>query len=144
MSEPNPSDGLFSFLGTGWAFPPEFTGAGARMVTDEDDIQQSLEILLGTAAGERFLRPKYGLSLRDQLFEPMSTSMVNLVLDRVRTAILIYEPRIKVLRLRLDQSRASEGCLELDLDYEVRSTNSRFNLVYPFNLTESREWASGR
>lgn len=137
-------NGLTSFLGTGWAFPPEFTPGGAQMVSDEDDIRQSLEILLGTTPGERFLRPKFGMSLRDQLFEPMSTSMVNLVLDRVRTAILLYEPRIKVLRLTLDPSRVTEGQFVLDLLYEVLSTNSRFNLVYPFNLTESREWSGGR
>lgn len=144
MADSDTPELLTSFLGTGWSFPPEFRGGGVKMVADEDDIHQSLEILLGTALGERILRPRYGLSLRDQLFEPMSTTMANLVLDRVRTGILVYEPRIKVLSIRLDQSRATEGVLDLHLDYVVRSTNSRFNLVYPFNQSESRERANGR
>lgn len=139
----NPTANL-SFLGTGWSFPPEFSDGAVRMVSGEDDIAGSLEILLGTALGERFLRPKYGLNLRDQLFEPMSTTMTTLLLDRVRTTILVYEPRIRILSLKLDDTGELEGRFLLALEYEVRSTNSRFNLVYPFNLTESREWATGR
>jgi phage baseplate assembly protein W len=128
-----------SFLGSGWSFPPTFTGSGVTMTTDEADIHASLIILFGTAIGERMFAPKYGLDMRELMFEPASTTLRNLLLDRVRTAILIYEPRIKVLDLVIDTPTPLQGNLHILLEYEVRATNSRFNLVFPFYFTDSNE-----
>jgi phage baseplate assembly protein W len=130
-----------SFLGTGWSFPPEFApGAdGVLMTSGEEDIVASLHILFGTGAGERFLRPRYGLDMHEMLFEPMSTTLKTYLEDRIRTDILIYEPRINPLSLVLDTSAQAEGRVTLILEYEVRATNSRFNLVYPFYATDSSE-----
>ena len=132
---------MTSFLGTGWSYPPEFvleTGE-VLMTSDEEDIQASLKILLGTALGERFFHPKYGLDLHEMLFEPMSTTMTTFLKDRARIALLIYEPRIDLLRLEIDTSAQLEGRVAIVVDYEVRATNSRFNLVYPFYLTDGSE-----
>lgn len=133
-----------SFLGTGWSFPPEFvnTTGTVIMTSDEDDIHNSLKILFGTSRGERFLHPKYGLDMRDMLFEPMSTTMTTLLKDRIRTSILIYEPRIDIVSLELDTSGQLEGRVVLFLDYIIRATNSRYNLVYPFFITDGNELAS--
>jgi hypothetical protein len=109
------------------------------MAADEVDIHESLVLLFGTTAGERLFEPKYGLDMHELMFEPMSTTMRTLLLDRIRTAILIYEPRIKVLDLSLDRSEPQAGRLEIVLEYEVRATNSRFNLVFPFYRTDSNE-----
>jgi uncharacterized protein len=109
------------------------------MTSDEEDIRGSLEILFGTGAGERFLRPRYGLDMRSLLFEPIGTTTRTYLEDRIRTAILIYEPRIRLLTLQLDTSGMHEGRAVLVVDYEVRATNSRFNLVYPFYTTGSSE-----
>lgn len=134
-----------SFLGRGWSFPPRFEGngmamtAGVVMTADEVDIQASLEVLFGTVQGERFLVPKYGLDMQELMFEPMSTTMRTLLLDRVRTAILIYEPRIRLLNLQIADPGPGEGVLRILLEYEVRASNSRFNLVYPFYRTDSNE-----
>ena len=138
-----------SFLGIGWSFPPRFvaapSGAGATtlgqvaMSADETDIEESLRILFGTAAGERFLVPKYGLDMHELLFEPVTTTMLTFLEDRVKTAILIYEPRITLLSLRLDTSRALDGRLQIIVAYEVRSTNSRYNLVIPFSTSDANE-----
>jgi phage baseplate assembly protein W len=130
-----------SFLGRGWSFPPEFAYApsGVHMVADEEDIRASLMILFGTAAGERFLRPKYGLDMHELLFEPMSTTMRTYLEDRIRTAILIYEPRIELLGLRIDTSTQPEGRITLLVEYAVRATNSRYNLVYPFYAGDASE-----
>ena len=134
------ADDLYvSFLGNGWSFPPRFEGSGVGMTADEADIHASLEILFGTAPGERFLVPKYGIDMHELMFEPMSTTMRTLLLDRVRTAILIYEPRIKLLNLQIDNPGPGEGALRILLEYEVRATNSRFNLVFPFYRTDSNE-----
>ena len=137
MSERN--ERYQSFLGTGWSFPPRFIGGGVMMSADEADIHESLILLFGTTAGERVFEPKYGLDMHELMFEPMSTTMRTLLLDRVRTAILIYEPRIKVITLSVDSPDPNTGQLNIQLDYEVRATNSRFNLVFPFYKTDSNE-----
>lgn len=128
-----------AFLGRGWAFPPAFAVGGARMTEDEADIEASLRILFGTAPGERFLQPKYGLDLHELMFEPLSTTLRSVLKDRILTTVLVYEPRIRVLELEIDDSRLAEGRVELRLNYLIRSTNSRFNLVFPFYLGESTE-----
>ncbi|MDD2720192.1 MAG: GPW/gp25 family protein [Gallionella sp.] len=131
--------GHTSFLGTGWSFPPAFGAGGVLMSQDETDIHQSLQILFGTTAGERFLQPKYGLDMHELLFEPMSTTLRTLLADRVRTALLVYEPRIKVLELAIDSPDPNAGTLNIRLEYLVRATNSRFNLVYPFYNNDGNE-----
>jgi phage baseplate assembly protein W len=130
-----------SFLGTGWSYPPEFVieTHEVLMTSDEEDIQASLKILLGTTVGERFLNPKYGLDLHDMLFEPMSTTMTTFLKDQANIALLIYESRINLLSLEIDTSGQLEGRVSIVVDYEVRATNSRFNLVYPFYLTDASE-----
>jgi phage baseplate assembly protein W len=138
----NPTNQTYtSFLGTGWSFPPNFvveTGE-VLMTADADDIQASLKILLGTTLGERFLHPKYGLDLHALLFEPMSTTMLTALKDEVKVAILIYEPRINLLVLDLDTSTLTEGKVTISLDYSIKATNSRYNLVYPFYTTDGSE-----
>jgi phage baseplate assembly protein W len=123
-----------SFLGTGWAFPPEFEpGVGALMVADERDIRESLHILFQTVLGERLFQPEYGLDLEGMLFESINTTMKSLLEDRIRLSIVINEPRITLLRLSLDTtSQIVEGRVLLDIDYRINATNSRFNLVHPF------------
>jgi uncharacterized protein len=130
-----------SFLGTGWSFPPEFVleSGEVLMTSDEADIAASLKILLGTALGERLFNPKYGLDMHGMLFEPMSTTMKTFLKDLTRNAILIYEPRIDLLSLELDTSAQLEGKVAIILEYEVRATNSRFNLVYPFYIADGSE-----
>jgi phage baseplate assembly protein W len=130
-----------SFLGTGWSFPPEFIleAGEVLMTSDEEDIAASLKILLGTALGERFLNPTYGLDLHEILFDPMSTTLTTFLKDRVKISILIYEPRINLLSLDLDTSVQTEGRVSIIVDYEIRATNSRFNLVYPFYIADGNE-----
>lgn len=130
-----------SFLGTGWSFPPTFSkeSGGVVMTSDEEDIHASLQILLGTAEGERFLNPKYGLDMHPMLFEPLSTTARTLLKDKVRLAILLYEPRVNLISLELDTSAELEGKIIFIIEYAVRTTNSRFNLVYPFYSSDSNE-----
>ncbi|GGA83725.1 baseplate protein [Neiella marina] len=129
------------FLGKGWQFPPNFSRASGQvsLVEGEQDIEQSLRILLATNAGERFLVPEYGLDMQSQLFESPNSTARNLLKDRIVRTLLIHEPRIKVLQLTLDDSNLNEGKLILSLDYQIRASNSRFNLVYPYYLTDGTE-----
>ena len=86
--------------------------------------------------------PEYGCNLRDFQFEPINASFVAFIKDLVRTAIIYYEPRILVENVEVTESTAAEtydGLLFISVDYTVRSTNSRFNFVYPFYLTEGTQ-----
>ena len=130
-----------SFLGTGWSFPPTFTKASAQveMLSDEADIQSSLEILLSTRRGERVMQHKYGCNLDEMLFEPLTTTFKTYIQDMIKTAILYFEPRIDAKKIELDDSREAEGVVLVIIEYVVRSTNSRFNYVYPFYKNEGTQ-----
>jgi len=145
MASDSERRGYQSFLGRGWSFPPRFDHDSGSMTlsSDEEDIEASLKILLGTTAGERLRHPTYGLNLRQELFEPMNTTMQTLLRDRIKTSLLVFEPRIDVLSIELDNARLNEGCLVIVLEYAVRATNSRFNLVYPFYLNDGNEVVAG-
>lgn len=130
-----------TFLGRGWAFPPAFDEEEGRvaLVEAKEDIDQSLSILLSTSLGERVLRPEYGCNLKDFQFEPMNPSLIGFLRDLVKTAILYYEPRIKVDRIEIteaDSFEAIQGMLRISIDYFIREANSRFNFVYDFYLNE--------
>jgi hypothetical protein len=141
MATDKPKEASSSFLGTGWSFPPEFVqnGRGVAMTSDEDDIRASLEILFGTVQGERPLLPKYGLNPHELLFEPANTTKVTFQKDRIMAAILIHEPRIRLISLEIDSPDPNAGTCRISIEYEVRATNSRYNLVYPFYRHDSNE-----
>ncbi|HWH62476.1 MAG TPA: GPW/gp25 family protein [Ginsengibacter sp.] len=130
-----------SFLGTGWSFPPTFSNKTLQvaMLSDEDDIHSSLEILLSTRQGERVMLPGYGCNLDEMVFEPLTTTFKTYIKDLINTAILYYEPRISVNKIDLDDTGEVEGRILISIDYTVRSTNSRFNFVYPFYKNEGTE-----
>ena len=130
-----------SFLGTGWGFPPAFsnTTSDVGMLSDVDDIQSSLEILLTTRPGERVMRPDYGCNLDELVFEPLTTTFKTYIKDLISTAILYYEPRIEVNSIDLDDTGELEGRILIVIDYTVSATNTRFNFVYPFYKNEATD-----
>ena len=124
-----------SFLGTGWAFPPRFEREGrSALVANEPDIRESLFILLSTVPGERVMHPTFGCGLHALVFESVTENMVTRVKDMVARAILYFEPRITLERLEIDSGEMLEGLLKIGIDYRVRATNSRYNMVYPFYI----------
>ena len=128
-----------SFLGTGWAFPPEFTRegtGGTLMVSGVEDINQSLEILFSTRIGERITQLEYGSSFQEQVFRAMNGTMINRIRKQLEYNILNHEPRIVMDQLEIWPDQA-EGILYIDLTYTVIATNSRYNLVYPYYLKEA-------
>lgn len=127
-----------AYLGKGWSFPPSFAKAPkiVEMVASQEDIEQSLEILLSTRPGERVMQPLYGCNLDIMLFEPLTTTLITFMKDLIKRSILFYEARIDVERIEINDSNLLEGFILIEIDYRVRSTNSRFNFVYPFYLNE--------
>lgn len=131
-----------SFLGTGWSFPPSFNrnSGTVEMVTDEEDIKQSLNILLSTSLGERVMQPKYGCNLNDYVFEGLSSSTIGYIKERVANSILYYEPRIIAEKIDVtadDSTDLLEGRFTISVEYSIPGTNSRFNYVYDFYQNEA-------
>lgn len=129
------------FLGRGWNFPPTFENQGrsVRMVSADEDIRQSLQILLGTRLGERVMRPAFGWQREALMFEPMSTTFATSLKSEVKNAILFCEPRIILDKVILESTPETEGLIEIRIEYTIRTTNSRSNLVYPFYLGEATD-----
>lgn len=131
------------FLGRGWSFPPTFLrdAGGVVMLEHEADIASSLEILLSTALGERVMVPQYGSALDDLVFENLETGMRTLMADRIATAIIYHEPRITLEGVEVSDDPASglEGRVVIGVTYRVKTTNSRFNFVFPYYRDEGTD-----
>ncbi|MCC2545348.1 GPW/gp25 family protein [Hymenobacter sp. BT175] len=128
-----------SFLGTGWSFPPQFATRNRLlgMTSDEEDIRQSLYLLFHTEPGDRVMNPDYGCPLRQFLFENMDRSSLTHITDVVSKAVLTYEPRISLHEVKVNTDSINDGVIFLEVNYAVRTINSRHNVVYPFYLTEA-------
>lgn len=134
MNEDNP------YIGRGWAFPPTFIRAkrGVEMAKGEEDINQSLEILFSTSKGERIMQPRYGADLESFLFDPIDNTTGSFLKEMIREAILYFEPRIRVIKVEIEKNE-TEGRVDIHVMYEIKTTNSRFNYVYPFYIYEKSE-----
>ncbi|MBI3047179.1 MAG: GPW/gp25 family protein [Acidobacteria bacterium] len=108
------------------------------MISDEDDIRSSLRILLSTAVGERRMQPRYGCNVDRLVFEPADGTLQAYLKDLVTIAILYFEPRIILDDLTLE-AQPFEGRILLTLSYTITQTNTRYNFVYPFYLTDGTE-----
>jgi phage baseplate assembly protein W len=133
-----------SFLGTGWAFPPTFDPGllTVTTVSDMTDIEQSLNILLSTAIGERIMQPQFGCDLQPYLFQPLNPHMIGFLKDRVKNAILYYETRIKLNSVTvtpLDSPDLLQGRFTITVNYTIITSNSRFNYVYDYFANEALE-----
>lgn len=130
-------------FGSGWSFPVEPNAAGALSYEhDEAKIQQSILIILGTAQGERVMRPEFGSRLRDLVFAPLNSSTRSLVAKAITEALVKWEPRVDLLSVRPNDKASDPATLVVNIEYRVRATNSVFNLVYPFYLREGNNVAA--
>ena len=130
-----------SFLGTGWSFPPEFVKSqkSVKMTSGEEDIKKSIHILLTTKLGERVMLPDYGCNLQELLFEELSTTLFTYVQELIKTAILYYEPRIDILSIDISETDPLVGQLTIQIEYKIRATNARTNMVFPFYKEEGAD-----
>ncbi|WP_026967418.1 GPW/gp25 family protein [Algoriphagus terrigena] len=129
-----------TFLGRGWAFPVAFLRDANQvsLVENEEDIRQSLIILLNTTIGERVLRPDYGANMEDLLFEALNVTTATMITNRIKRAILFHEPRVKVEEIDMKPD-FQEGRIEILISYFIISTNNRQNLVYPYLFLEATD-----
>jgi phage baseplate assembly protein W len=126
------------FLGVGWNFPPDVDETGqVKLARYEDSIRQSIWMILSTSPGERLMRPTFGSNLQDLVFRINNAGLAGAAASAVRDALAVWEPRIDVLDVNVFADQANQNLLHIEISYQVRATNSRFNLVYPFYLEQA-------
>ena len=108
-------------------------------VADAEDIQQSLQILFATEPGERILRESFGCGLRRFVFEAVDQTLLTTVRSAVSDAILYFEPRIRLDSVDVTESADTAGLLRISIEYTIRTTHSRYNMVYPFYVNEAND-----
>lgn len=130
-----------TFLGVGWKFPPTFDKKNQTigLVSEEEDIKESLYILLNTKKGERVMLPDFGCDLQFLIFETLDSSTINYAKKNIEDAILFYEPRVILDEVNLTLSDPNNGVLNIAIDYTIRKTNTRTNLVFPYYLIEGTD-----
>ena len=132
---------IATYLGKGWDFPPKFLEkqGEVKIISDIEDIEKSLHIIITTRQGERLMRPKFGCDLTDKIFENLSATQTTMMKNQIKEAIVLYEPRIEVLKVALDTQNFLEGKFLIKIDYLIRATNTRRNIVFPYYITEATD-----
>jgi phage baseplate assembly protein W len=129
--------GSKDFLGVGWKFSVQTDSRSMiKLSRYEEDIKEAIWIILGTSRGERVMRPDFGCGIHDFVFESINASTLANIEQSVREALILWEPRIKLVDVNVSDDQIDNGKLIISIEYIVTATNSRFNLVYPFYLNE--------
>lgn len=127
-----------SFLGVGFRFPFGIDSSGGVSLSKfEDNIEECVRLVLGTAKGERVMRTDYGCGIHDLVFAPNNTGTHTLVAHHVEEALTKWEPRIRNVQVEVRADPDQPERILVDLRYEIRLVNSIQNLVFPFYLTGS-------
>lgn len=131
-------DAETAFLGTGWTFPPTFDRGQTTVVmaVGEADVRESLWVLFSTAPGERVMLPTYGCAIWRMVFRTLTTTATTEIADAVARAVLDWEPRVDLAGVAVAADPEQQGLVSITVDYVIRTTNTRDNLVYPFYLRE--------
>jgi hypothetical protein len=121
------------FVGAGWAFPLAIDATGGfELVTDEREIEQAIRLILGTAYGERPMRPDFGCRIHDYVFAEASATTAGQIANEVRASLARWEPRITVDDVLVDIDDQDQSLLWVDIRYHIRNRNDPRNLVFPF------------
>ena len=133
--------GSKDFLGSGVKFPLQVDPRTGRiaMVSHEEDIAEAVGIIIQTGRGERVMRPEIGSNVHEYAFAPTAFSAKESIAYDIREQLLLQEPRIVDVEVACREQSGALGALAVNVDYTVRSTNNRYNRVYPFYLTEGEE-----
>jgi uncharacterized protein len=125
------------FLGTGWKYPVSVkTDGNISSSSYEENIRESILLILGTAKGERLMRPEFGCSIHEFSYGTMDTLTRRMIENAIYEALVAWEPRIEVSEIKTLIEKATEGKLLISINYKVRRSNTQVNLVYPFYLKE--------
>ena len=125
------------FLGQGWAFPLQIgPHGGFALARGEQDIEQSIRIILGTMPGERVMRPEFGCRARELLFATKNAAARSLLSRYVHQALIRWEPRIEVLAIHVLDDPSHDGAWIVQIIYAVKATHDERSIVYPFYILD--------
>jgi phage baseplate assembly protein W len=128
------------FVGAGWAFPLRVNASGGiAMVRREQELEESMRLILGTALGERPMRPEFGCAIHDYVFAPADASTAGRLAYEVQASLERWEPRIEVVNVEVTVDVTDATILYLDISYAIRGTNDPRNLVFPFYVIPSEQ-----
>ena len=133
------------FLWLGLKFPLQVDGRTGKFATvsQEEDIREAIGIILNTVQGERVMRPEFGTDILEYIFAPSSSSTHHSLMQEVQEQLMFQEPRITDVEVSCRADGRQSGAVVVEVGYTIRSTNSRYNHVYPFYLTEGSEGGGG-
>lgn len=134
-----------NILGRGWAFPI-FTDLQGKIASSsyEKSVEESIRIILGTTPGERVMHPDFGCKINDIIFSPSSSKTVSLAVHYIEEAIIKWEPRVILKKVYGEVDSDNSGLINIKIDYEIRSVNTFFNMVYPFYLERGERDSNGQ
>jgi phage baseplate assembly protein W len=128
------------FIGRGWSFPIRTDATGSvALVSEDQELDESIRLILGTARGERPMRPEFGCGIHDYVFAPADATTAGLVAYQVRVALERWEPRIDLIDVTVTYDQETRGTLFVEITYKARSTNDSRNLVLPFYVIPGEE-----
>ena len=134
---------MTSIIGTGIAFPLRFDDRGSLRLSDgEQSVRDAIAIILGTAPGERPMRPEFGCRVHELVFDSVDALTAGRIEREVRVALDRWEPRIDVVDVAVHAAEAADGVLAIGITYRLRATNDVRNLVYPFYVIPEQEEAA--
>ncbi|MFZ5352359.1 MAG: GPW/gp25 family protein [Bacillota bacterium] len=127
-----------SFLGRGWKFPVEVDQTTGKIKESEyeDDIKESIKIILGTSKGERIMRSDFGCDIHDFIFGETDATTLKMMESKVKEALKLWEPRVDEIEIHAAFDKEDAGRILINISYHITNTNNTFNLVYPFNVSE--------
>jgi len=126
------------FLGTGISFPMEVVNGKLKSSSDEQLVEESIQIILNTRKGERLMRPEFGSDIQSIVFGNNNASSATRLSHYIREALEDYEPRIKVDSVKAYADSKQQNLMNVSIEYTIRTSNSRRNLVFPFYLEGSK------
>lgn len=128
------------FVGAGWGFPLRIDATGGiALVRRDQEIAEAMRIVLGTAPGERPMRPEFGCGVHDYVFAPADEDTAGRIAFEVRRSLDRWEPRIEVQDVVVSFDGREEGTVYIDVRFTVRGTNNPRNLVFPFYVIPSHD-----
>ena len=128
------------FIGSGWAFPLRTDATGRiALVAREQEIEESIRLILGTAIGERPMRPEFGCAIHDYIFDGADTETASRVAAAVRASLRRWEPRIDVRDVIVSFDSENSSILYIDIRYAIGETNDPRNLVFPFYVIPAEQ-----
>lgn len=127
-----------SFFGSGWSFPVSFSIANYQLnlTEGEENINQSIDLVLTTINGERCFEPEFGSNLQEYFFRRMDEALKGEMIEAVKTALLDNEPRITVKEVDVEFADVQAGLVKIIIQYVINQANTRHNYVFPFHIKE--------